>query len=198
MENIQSYNPDNEQQTCFFNGAEQSPESLIKKATEGKIGFLDLYSYHIDNPNQKEEEFAEKNPHEKIINIGTEFNGQGSCFNYFYFINNDALNFMHRVKNNSVQTINIDFPLFDKNFIRGRLTDEEISHLNEAKRILEPNGKLYMILSLCHDKNQKEKVKKQIKQIGYKEIIFLETNNYLEGNKHNCGYDKLVPIIATK
>jgi len=185
-------------QGLCFNDAFVSPESLIQRAIEPPIDFIDLFAYHAFALNPRAEEFHGNNPHAKVVHVSMEFKGFGRqvpCkpdpegvvrFNKF-LINYDALALLKRLQPESVGFINIDFPDLEK---------KKAPIVAEAARTLRKGG----CLSFYVDKGAEEETISKLKVLGFSNAetkpMEQENTDFLYRERH-LEYN-LTRILATR
>ncbi|MFH1721340.1 MAG: hypothetical protein ABH950_01910 [Candidatus Altiarchaeota archaeon] len=144
-----------------------SPESLIRKSLDGPIGFLDLFAYHNQALNPRAIRYHETNPDAKVVHVGLEFTGGGwEEDGKDYLINYDVLRFLKRVAPGSVGYVNIDFA------DRG---EQQESLMQQAARVLQPNGQLSMYVEKPENAREamfKKGLEEKLRRLGFSELTY--------------------------
>jgi hypothetical protein len=180
------------QQTILYGEYKVSPESLILESLTGKTDFLDLYSYHGAAINPKVREYRVDNPDGKIVCVGTEFREGGDKWRETYMVNYDAVSYMKRATDKSVQTVNIDHH-FQSSRVAPALLRPESIHIQEASRILADGGQLMMIVDNCIKRDQ---LKEIAASAGFSKVVFLPFTEYYRRNEFSR--KKTYPVVISR
>jgi len=180
-----------------FNGGTIAPESLIRRAIESPIDFIDLYAYHSAALNHRAEEFHKTNPLAKVVHVGLEFSRSIQTkgfpdknrvvhFNEF-LINYETLAFLKRLQPDSVGFINIDFP---------DLRERKTLVLEEARRVLKKGGQISFYVEIDLTQN----IIHKLESLGFSssKTMDIEEGDFLRRRPREHNEKQIIRILATK
>jgi hypothetical protein len=152
-----------------FNDARVAPESILSRATEGKIGMIELFAYHGTALAPLAERYADEHRDEKVVHVGIEFTGGSHQMIYpfgekpyqknQYIINYDAHAFLRRCSTSSAKHV-----LIDVNDLGGM----KIPLARESFRVLEEGGDLSMYVQ----RENRDEFERELFKIGYREVTY--------------------------